>query len=551
MECRLNLLFKNLEKMKKYFVIALAVLSISSCNNFELDKDLQDPNNLTLEQADPNQLLNAVQLGISSFFQSGSNIGMNLTRMSVVSGGAFGSTYTNFVTPTDFWTDDMWSSYITVIGRAESLRTKVTGQGYEHHEAISQTIEAYTLLTLADYFGDIPLSEALKGAGNFNPKADNDEDVYAYAIDLLNKAKTNFAATPKFVVKTDFFYDNDSDKWTRLANTLLLKAYLNTGNSAQINTLIGSGNLMEAGGDFVFKFGTNQSNPDNRNTYWVNNYASPAIDYMANYFLWAVTEEKGTLVDPRRRYYFSRQVDDVVANSNTSTLPCSAEAYPSHFPTGTPFCYLENGYWGRDMGNGDGIPPDTDKRTVWGVYPFGGKFDNSSFGSVGSQSGKLGEGILPIMLANYVDFMKSEAALRLGTTGDARTSLIDGVTNNLNYVKDLFPQTGASAMTAAQITGYVTLVTDLYDNATTQDAKMEVIGKEYYLSLYGNGIEAYNLYRRTGKPGNMQPMKSSAPGSFPSSLMYPSNYIENNSKAVQKADNNVRVFWDTSNRVLF
>lgn len=544
--------------MKKYFIIALALISLHSCETFELDNELQDPNNLTLEQADPNLLLNSIQIGVGTFFNSSSNIGMNLTRQAVVSGGANGSTYLNTVTPTDFWTDRMWNSYITVIGSSQSLRKTVAGKGFTYHEGMSRVLEAYALLTLVDYFGDIPLSEAIKGSANTNPKVDKGADVYAYAIGLLETAKVNFATTPTSRPKNDLFYPTsasnytpDAAKWIKLCNSLMFKAYLNTNNTAKLNALVIENNLISTGDDFVFRYGTNTASPDNRNPYFLDSYAKAPDDYMATSFMNMIINEKGTLVDPRRRYYFYRQVLDVPSTANTSTLPCSSEPYPSHFPAGTPFCYLDFGYWGRDMGNGDGIPPDTDKRTVWGVYPFGGKFDTSSGGSVNVTAGQAGVGVAPIMLSNYVDFMKAEAMLRLGVTGDAKATLLTAVTNNLNYVKDLFPQTGSSAMTATQVTNYVTLVSGLYDAASTTSAKLGVIGKEFYLGSFGNGVESYNLYRRTGKPSNLQPMKSATPGAFPSSFMYPSNFTENNSNAVQKPDNNVRVFWDTSNRVLF
>ena len=52
----------------------------------------------------------------------------------------------------------------------------------------------------------------------------------------------------------------------------------------------------------------------------------------------------------------------------------------------SPFCAPTNsaskpanGYWGRDHGNDNGIPPDGFKRTLRGVYPAGGAFDDSSF----------------------------------------------------------------------------------------------------------------------------------------------------------------------------
>jgi hypothetical protein len=52
---------------------------------------------------------------------------------------------------------------------------------------MGQVMEAYTIVTLVDMFGDIPYSEALDPT-NLNPKLDAGADVYAKAIELLDKA---------------------------------------------------------------------------------------------------------------------------------------------------------------------------------------------------------------------------------------------------------------------------------------------------------------------------------------------------------------------------
>ena len=45
-------------------------------------------------------------------------------------------------------------------------------------------------------------------------------------------------------------------------------------------------------------------------------------------------------------------------------------------------------------------------------------------------------------------------------------------------------------MTQARIDGYVAKVLAQYDAATTNDAKLNVIMKEYYIALWGNGVDA-------------------------------------------------------------
>ena len=99
---------------------------------------------------------------------------------------------------------------------------------------------------------------------------------------------------------------------------------------------------------------------------------------------------------------------------------------------------------------------------------------------------------------------------------------------------------------ADEVAKYVNRVLANYDAATTDDARMGVIGREYWVALYGNGIEAYNLYRRTGKPANQQPALDPNPGAFARSFFYPTSFVTRNSSAVQKEGVTMPVFWDTN-----
>ncbi len=72
---------------------------------------------------------------------------------------------------------------------------------------------------------------------------------------------------------------------------------------------------------------------------------------------------------------------------------------------------------------------------------------------------------------------------------------------------------------------------------------LNYLAREYWVSLVGNGYEAYNLYRRTGRPTGMQPVISASPGPFPQSFWYPAVYATLNNTAKQKADLTSKVFW--------
>ena len=75
-----------------------------------------------------------------------------------------------------------------------------------------------------------------------------------------------------------------------------------------INSLISENDLInDPSQDWVFEYSRNTDNPDSRHPYFTYNYLNGGNDYMSNYFMWTLYEEKA-VVDPRIRYYFYRQV---------------------------------------------------------------------------------------------------------------------------------------------------------------------------------------------------------------------------------------------------
>ena len=156
------------------------------------------------------------------------------------------------------------------------------------------------------------------------------------------------------------------------------------------------------------------------------------------------------------------------------------------------------------------------------------------------------------MLAAYVDFMLAEAVQTMGVAGDAKALLLSGIKKQMEYVRTFSLASGeagvvASFTPAAEFTksvdNYLAYVGKEFDAAPK---KMFIIGREYWIALFGNGVESYNLYRRTGQPENMQPGLEQNAGTFPRSFFYPNVYMVTNTAAKQKANQGVKVFWDTN-----
>ena len=532
--------------MKKniYKVLFLAALGLglNSCETTELEI-LESPNALTPPQADINFFLNSIQINAAGFFEGVTEEGMELTRILHM----FGPTYDNAYGPAQL-DGPYTTAYAGILADIREMTPLAEERGFYTHIAMAEIIEAYTMVTLVDYLGDVPYSEAIQGLANENPKLDSGQSIYDAMFDKLDSAIANLNRDSNEEPDNDLYYNGDKGKWIRLANTLKLKMLLQTrlvNNSAasEINSIIAEGNyIVSSDQDFVFQYSNTDANPDSRHPIFSRNFDAGVTDYQSNSYMFEFLNND----DPRRRYYFYRNRPN--ASSDPNALPCIVETKPAHYPADAVFCTAGAGYNGRDHANNDGIPPDEGDRTDWGVYPVGGRFDDSSFeGTNERDTGTQGAGISPIMLASYVQFMLAEAALEIGTTGDARTYLEAGIRESISKVVNFRPDLTdpTLAPSVADINDYVDNVLADYDASASNDDRLEIIVGEYFKALFGNGIEAYNTYRRTGKPGDLQPTLLAEPGIFVRSFLYPSVLVDRNSNVQQKADQTVPVFWDT------
>ncbi len=602
-------------KFKKSIFLLVIVLLANSCT---LDL-VKDPNAVQTDQTIANLVTNSLQRNFAAMFNGVSTQGMQLTRLQN-SGGA---TYNDVFTPQSF--DGTWNTaYANILQDAQVLLKEADAKGFARHAGIARVISAYTIVLLVDTFGDVPYTEALKGADQFNPKVDTQADLYNTAFALLDKAILDFTTpsslsggylSPSAPVVDDLYYANNFGRWARLANTLKLKLFLNlrliepARATTGINACIASpaGLITAADENFAYRYGSNLSDPDVRHPRFVAMYPAGGGNYMSNWLMWHMfhgynATQNGAPGDPRMRFYFYRQVS--VNSSNANEIRCAAvPTIPSHYAQssgssisltpnagmppgialrvglppdpahpawGRTYCFsTDRGYWGRDHVDPQGIPPDNFLRTAWGAYPAGGRFDANVNASVNalnqSINGMKGAGFQPIMMRSFVQFMLAEASLFLGTTGTSRTYFQTGIENSLDDVRNWsvngqFGAVGTASPTEAATintfypaatyttdrNNYVTAALAAYDAQTSNNDRMNYVGREYWISLFGNGVEAYNLYRRTGAPTGMQPAVNPAPGGFVRSFFYPAVYATRNSSITQKPGMTGKVFWDNT-----
>ena len=576
---------------KKIFltVYILTGLLFSSCETMELDQ-LEDPSGVPANLLEPAFAFNYVQLQLPKYVYSANSFTQQVTRQMAMTGG---NTYENAYAPVNFNTN--WSQAYNILQTVKLMEPKSLQNEEYYALGAAKVIRAYVLVSLADTYGDIPMSEALLGNENLKPKFDNSSDVYKNVLLELDEAITMLGKTNSPASKVQDLYYTSQANWITLAKTIKLKMYFNarlagseigvSDIAGAINSILTEGDYInDASKDFAFKYGNSRTTPNTRHPMYNDQYELGGGAYIGNYMMWAMTTEKvgiaaaynsiashRSMKDPRVSLYFFKQ-DPNPADEDQFTLPnrirpdhYNNSEYNSFFDgtTRTPFkvsnwtggSLISNGFWGRDHGDNSGIPPDENKRTVVGIYPAGGAYGSAGSVQNSGRDGGLGAGIMPIILSSYVHFMKAEAILTLGVAGNARTEFSSGIEDSMKKAINLFDidvivkynQTEKSAL-ENKVGPYINDMLAVYD-AADNAKKLELIIKEYYIAAWGNGFEPYNNYRRTGYPTNFQPTLEPISGAFYNTALYPSVSVVNN----PNAPTNVRtkkVFWDKANVVL-
>ena len=530
-------------KYKKFTSLLLAVMmifSVSSCDLFDLDIN-QDPNNPT--QASLELLLTNAMLDASSTFAGGLN--------DMASGFVGQTTSTdNFSMDNSTWNGTWNFLYSSPLNDLERIIVAAQAQGNNpHYLGVARVLKAYYFSIMVDLWGNVPYFEAFKGdQGNKEPTYDNGSLVYADLLTLIDSASVNFSKISPVKVLGDVVYGGDITKWKKAAKSLKLKLLLQTSKTnpnaaADIQALVTAGGFITSpADDFQFRFGKLKA-PDDRHPWYQNGYAGGEAG--ANYFGHQFMVEMLAKRDPRTPFYFKRQTKKVLdpnEPTDKQTIPCSQRddcvySYLVLNPTMTNLIFGKTpasltasekeylaGFFGRDRSDPSGIPNDNPIRTTIGSYPAGGVFDDVPETTGGNKLGS-GDGIFPMITSWMVNFYLLEAQISLG--------VISGSADDVLLRKALEAQMlkvfsiGAAAdptitadTTKAVVQGWTTRfgwpvtfktpnalikeVVAAYPSTGSSQAKLQYAIKQAWFTNFGNGLELYNTFRRTGLPNDLQ-----------------------------------------------
>ncbi len=554
----------KIKHFKIYSLVLASAMMFTGCGDDFLDIN-ENPNVATEGQL--GLLLTSAQANIGGEFTTGLGFGGAVYARQYYGLGA--STYA--ITGATYQGD--WNSLYT--GSLKDLREIVlTGEATDNfaYQGISKVLTAYVYHQLVDYFGDIPYSEALQGETIISPVFDTDASIYTALLASLDDAISDLdlAIANGDLVSGDLMYSGNYANWIAAANTLKLKMYLNLGNvspavaTAGIDAILADGRIIDTSvEDWQLNFTSDQV-PNGRHPFYNSEY-STSPGYLDNFMMLSMVQDN----DPRLRYYFYRQA--TYGSLDFQTTPCSSR---SDCATWDALLLTGTNYIGRDHGDPSGLPGDDNLVTVPGVYPFGGKWDDSSYNTVNANSsnpantGALGAGFMPFFTSSMTHFMLAEANLNLGVT--TPTTAVGhyeaGMQASFDKVRAYSMSTtegdfidawesdtlihGADAQGASAFLGYDSLATAYIDdkvadfNSASAGDQLNLVMIQKSRSNWGNGMESYTDLRRTNLP-NTYPASLAPQGPFPARVIYPDSEIASNPNAPGTViPQSTPVFWD-------
>ncbi len=497
--------------MQKGVLLVLLLLFLSACEKDYLDIN-NDPNNPVT--ASESQLLPAAQVAYAFAFSG------NYDRVA----GSFVKHYVNrrfdqySINPTETGLVNSWQ--FDIFGGALRDLDIIIKQGTTnenwHYVGIAKLQKAYIYSMMVDLFGDLPYTDALTGGlgGSLYPVYEDDAEVYEKLLLLVDEGIEDLGKTSKASPSTnDLIYPSNNwvtsslPKWVRMGNSLKLKLYNQTRLTnpdrarTKINELIAAKSYITAiNEDFQFAFGTSDS-PDNRHPNYQADYENSSREnYMSNTFYVLLD----TLTDPRIPYYFT--------NQSTS-------------------------FQGRIPGSAATAGNDVNSRTVFGLFPVGGRF--SGTGAVNQNSAR-GDAPYRMITSYIVQFIIAEAQLTLNNDPVAAKVAFEAGTRQslakVNAFATGLPQIPATG--TGSIDEYVTSQLKVFDRASN---KLESVITQKYIAQFGNSVESYTDFRRTGFPaiGTIpDPL-----GVFPLRLPYDPDEFQGPNPPTRLLQN-VPVFWD-------
>jgi Starch-binding associating with outer membrane len=180
----------------------------------------------------------------------------------------------------------------------------VSGLGTSENQiAVAETLTGFVYMHLTDVLGMIPYSEALQGkAGNFTPKYDTQEEIYADLDRRLTEAYKMFNTAGKFNDKYDIFYKGDINKWKKFNASVRMLLAIKMTKADPVNgkkrfaAAYADGGILNNADNFNYYY---LSESDNENPLYNNIFVGKRDDFAPTTTIMDVLKEHNDPVSGR------------------------------------------------------------------------------------------------------------------------------------------------------------------------------------------------------------------------------------------------------------
>jgi hypothetical protein len=565
-------LFNHIKKNKTVLVLLTASALFSSCSDYlDVDKDTDDPTVAQLSQLLTSIETTVADIGDFNNYTGGLIATYTHQMTSREEEDQYGLKVGNIAVRND------WDAIYLGLNDIETLISQATESGDLVYVGIGQMHKAYVMAYAVDMWGDVPFSEAGKlREGIIAPKFDDQREIYKAIFKLIDDAKANLSsdAGTKKPGNDDFIYGGSTAKWIKFANTFKLKLYNQTRltsdfDQAGFNALIAENNFFTSNDDDFQFVRFNTLSPSNeRNRLFIEAYESTQFGSYMSPWMYEILKGMNPKIhtsnpDPRIPYYYYNQLK------------------PGQFPpdqgvaaTGDP----KADYWDKSTGfftiRFGSTGPDRDKSaensyTYPGIFPAGGRYDDGLGGSVSTLSARSGTGIAPHRVLTYDEFLYIQAELiHAGKLpGNAATKLREAITASFAKVDQVVSKTQTTQAVpvltgSAAVNTFIDKVLTEF-NAGDATKKLEIIMTQKWVGTFGDPMDQYTDYRRTGFPVLADPLTTEKEyqlnnndgfplidsqtvqnNPFQVSLYWPQNELGSNANAPgQKNPTTYKIFW--------
>ena len=517
----------------KYLLTSTIILiTFASCKKDLLSINT-DPNAVSVDVFDPNNILTATQLYYTGSTDNAIEVeeteiqgaGCFIQHWASTSGYYFGDKY---LSSPGGWGSFFDHAYLDQVKNAVDLYTTTQGKPqYANLHQISRIMKALIFERITDVYGDVPYFDAglaYHGAAYF-PKYDKQKDIYADLLKEVSGAVDSLDENGDKPVG-DMFYSKADDQigeWKKFGNTLLLRMAMRltkvdptTAQSyvKQVQDLTMTSNDDNA----IVQHGTNDPLTINR--------------------IYRGIGEDG---DIQLSGQISKTFIDFLKKNDDPRLPVLAYVYPSDYSPGD-----DPSGGSSDPADQFGLPNGYDAgNTSHGIINYPGYLGDLSLYS--RPSPIIFNATAPTLILTYAEseLLLADAAKRWGI-GDAKTHYDNGV---LAAITELSAYGDAGTISDDDAQAYL-------DAHPYNDAKgLEMINTQFWAATFFNEYEAWSNYRRTGFPA-LVPINypgSQSPNAVPRRMAYSTVDKQVNSDNYNAAVSGLqggdkitsRVWWDT------